>query len=286
MNTKLRQAVTLGIGLCLVWGMARAADDDPDDDQMKLLQTFVDELIEITPGKADFPPSFEMGSDVSPTEGPVHEVTFDYEFAIARYEVPQNLYQSVMGKNPSRWKGPRNSVEMMDWTEAVDFCGKLTARLREAGLIAEDEEIRLPTEAEWEYCCRAGTTTAYSFGDEAQAAGDEGKQASLLDPYGWHTGNAAGNDPPVGALKPNPWGLYDVHGYLSEFCLDAWHGDYESAPADGSARESDTRPERVVIRGGSWKDDYTGLRSSARQPFDVEGKDDAVGIRCVKAKRH
>lgn len=274
-------AVLFGLWAALA---GNVVGDDTDEPRMKLLQTFMDELIEITPGKGDFPKSFQMGSEAQPTEQPVHEVTFDYEFAIARYEVPQNLYEAVMAENPSRWKGPRNSVEMMDWREAIDFCKKLTVLLREAELIADDEQIRLPTEAEWEYCCRAGTTTAYSFGDEAQADGDEGKEASLLDPYGWHTGNAAGNDPPVGALKPNPWGLYDVHGYLSEFCLDRWHNNYEGAPTDGSARKSDDEPEQIVIRGGSWKNEYPALRSSARQPFDVDGKDDAVGFRCVRAK--
>ena len=117
----------------------------------------------------------------------------------------------------------RNSAEMMTSTDALTFCDKLTQELRTRKLIAEDELIRLPSEAEWEYCCRAGTDTAYSFGEMAQAAGEDVKQnqASILDRYGWHTGNAAGNDPPVGALKPNAWGLYDVHGYLWEFTLDA-----------------------------------------------------------------
>src|SRR5690606_26052424 len=202
-------------------------------------------------------------------------------------EVPQNLYEAVMGDNPSRWKGPRNSAEMMTWQQANSFCETITQRLQKATLIGADEVIRLPSEAEWEYCCRAGTTTAYSFGDKATAAGDTGNQASLLDPYAWHTGNAAGNDPAVGALKPNAWGLYDMHGYLREFTADVWHADYTGAPTDGGARPSAVGKSlrQIVVRGGSWKDPWPDLRSASRRPFEVSGRDDAVGFRCVRVRR-
>lgn len=245
---------------------------------LPVLKVFVEELVDITPGEGKFPKSFLMGSKSGDqSEQPVHEVTFDYSFAIAKYEVPQNLYEAVMGENPSRWKGKRNSVEMMTYKEALKFCEKLTAMLREHKLIAEDETIRLPTEAEWEYCCRAGTTTEFSFGEEATAKGDAGKKASILDDYGWHTGNAAGNDPPVGAKKPNPWGLYDMHGYLWEFTSDEWTPNYEK----------DQKPDatKIAVRGGSWKNFHSQLRSAARIGFErAIARDDAVGIRCVKAK--
>jgi formylglycine-generating enzyme required for sulfatase activity len=266
---------------------ASNADEPQDAARRKLLQTFVDEFVPITPGRGDFPKSFQMGtSSGASAEQPVHEVKITRDFSIAKYEVPQNLYEAVMGANPSRWKGPRNSAEMMTWRDSLEFCRRITQTLREAKLIGAGVEVRLPTEAEWEYCCRAGTTTAYSFGEQARADGDEENKATLLDPYGWHTGNAAGNDPPVGALKPNPWGLYDVHGYLAEFCLDAWHADYADAPADGSAWGHDPQQAagNVVIRGGSWKDKYPDLRSAARKPFDVTKGDDAVGFRCVMVK--
>jgi formylglycine-generating enzyme required for sulfatase activity len=256
------------------------------DDSLPVLQTFVEELVEITPGEGKFPAEFQMGSTAEPSEQPVHQVRLRHSFAIARYEVPQNLYEAVMGSNPSRWRGPRNSAEMMTWQQARTFCEKLTEMLREAKLIDNDESIRLPTEAEWEYCCRAGTTTAYSFGDKATADGDTGNAASLLDPYAWHTGNAAGNDPPVGALKPNPWGLYDMHGYLREFTADAWHADYAGAPDDGSAWTTapGETPRQIVVRGGSWKDAYPNLRSASRKPFGATARDDAVGFRCVRAR--
>lgn len=256
-----------------------------DDAQRKLLQTFHAEFVSITPGQGKFPKSFRMGSETGPvSERPAHEVTFNYSFAIAKYEIPQNLYEAVMGINPSKWKGPRNSVEMMTCAQAQEFCQKTTALLREAQLITADEEIRLPTEAEWEYCCRAGTTTAYSFGDVASKAGDAEPKASILDEYGWHTGNAAGNDPPVGALKPNPWGLYDMHGYLSEFVADHWHDDYTQAPQDGTAWISQDPDAAHVLRSGSWKDKHPNLRSSARRQLAAKEVGDEIGLRCVKAK--
>jgi formylglycine-generating enzyme required for sulfatase activity len=269
----------------------------------ELLKRFSDEFVEIVPGgksgdgSISFPASFRMGSDRTASEKPAHEVTLKHRFAIAKYEVPQNLWEAVMESNPSKWKGPRNSVEMFSWREAHDFCRKATELMRAEKLLGDDELIRLPTEAEWEYCCRAGTTTVYSFGDEATKPGDADKIASILNEYGWHTGNAAGNDPPVGAKKPNAWGLYDFHGYLSEFVEDTWHENYEGAPADGSAW-SDGAPKRVLVRGGSWKDHFTQLTSTSRRsetfpskivpkiaPLTPDDRDDAIGLRCVKAKK-
>lgn len=251
----------------------------------KLLETFASEFVEIRPGEAGFPQSFVMGTDRgSYFEQPAHKVTFAYQFAMAKYEVPQNLYESVMGQNPSKWKGPRNSAEMFSFVDAESFCEKLTRLLHQAKLLEPGEEIRLPSEAEWEYCCRAGGNTQYGFGDAAVKDEDSGLKASLLDEYAWHTGNAAGNDPPVGAKKPNGWGLYDMHGYLWEFVTDVWHETYSGAPADGRGWLSDDPNARRVIRGGSWKDRYDVLRCASRRPIDTNAKDDAVGLRCVKAK--
>ena len=245
------------------------------DQQLPLLKTFREEFVLITPGKGDFPASFMMGSDAGESaEQPAHRVTLTYSFHIARYEVPQNLWEAVMGGNPSRWKGPRNSVEELSFDEAEAFCQKVTRLMRAANLIAADEVIRLPSEAEWEYAARAGTTTRYSFGDDASQLGE----------YGWFHGNAAGNDPPVGAKKPNAWKLYDVHGYLWEWCRDAWHADYRSAPSDGSAWLAGGDADRRVLRSGSWKDRAERLTSTARRAAEKNLRDDAVGLRCVLAK--
>ncbi len=268
-----------------------AALTQVEPNQQALLATFRAEFVAITPGEGRFPATFRMGSDKA-QEGPVHEVTMSQPFWMAKYEVPQNLWQAVMGSNPSRWKGPRNSVEMLDYDEAVAFCEQVTKLLREAKLIEADQVVRLPTEAEWEYCARAGTATAYSFGDAVADLGE----------YAWFTGNAAGNDPPVGAKQPNAWGLYDMHGYLWEWCLDVAHDDYTGAPVDGTAWMAGGDPKRRVIRGGSWKDEADSLRSAARGgkfahrtpagesiQLSFQGgverhlRDDAVGLRCVLA---
>ena len=259
------------VGLCLCCGASLRAEDKTDP-----LELFASEFVAITPGQGDFPASFRMGSAEDTNAQPVREVPLTGSFHMAKYEVPQNLYEQVMGINPSQWKGPRNSVEMLTPAEARQFCEQATTLLRERKLITPNEEIRLPTEIEWEYCCRAGTPTRYSFGDQAQADGDTGDKATLLDKYGWHHGNAAGNDPPVGALAPNPWGLYDMHGYLSEICSDPWKPDYaEGTQADANGA--------VVLRSGSWKDSHPKLTSAARQKFARDAKDDAVGFRCVKS---
>ncbi|MEX2285604.1 MAG: formylglycine-generating enzyme family protein [Planctomycetaceae bacterium] len=264
---------------------AEPVDPKTKPDRLQLLKTFATEFVDITPGKGNFPRSFRMGSNAGfASEQPQHEVAFDYSFAMAKYEVTQSLYQAVMGKNPSVWGGPRNSVEMMTWHEANRFCAQVTRLLHEAALIEKDATIRLPSEAEWEFCCRAGASTAYSFGETAVAAGDAGNQASLLNEHGWHTGNAAGNDPPVGALKPNAWGLYDMHGYLWEYISDRWHPDYSGAPGNGKSWENGERGGQRVMRGGSWRDHFPDLRCATRWPIPDHVRSDAIGFRCVKAK--
>jgi formylglycine-generating enzyme required for sulfatase activity len=255
--------------------LACSLSADPSPEQLKLLKVFRSEFIALTPGADQFPKSYRMGRENgSKAEQPVRTVTFNYPFSIAKYEVPQNLWTAVMGQNPSRWQGPRNSVELLTFDDAQAFCRKATELMRAAQLIAPDEIIRLPTEAEWEYATRAGTKTTFSFGDDA---------AEHVK-YAWSNANAKGNDPPVGAKLPNPWGLYDVHGYLWEWCLDDWQPNYDGAPSDGSERVAKGESKRGVARGGSWKDQPEKLTSSFRQPFDRQTRDDALGLRCVLAK--
>lgn len=260
----------MSVAFCL----ALLLSAEPNAEQLELLKTFRSEFVAITPGTGEFPRSFDMGrASHESNSQPVHKVTFNYSFSVAKYEVPQNLWQAVMGTNPSKWKGPRNSVEMLSVDEARLFCRKATEMLRTAKLIKPNEIIRLPSEAEWEYCARAGTTHVYSFGDDA----------SKLSEFAWFTGNAAGNDPPVGAKKPNPWQLYDVHGYLYEWCEDSWHDTYKGAPTDGSAW-LEKSSEHGVVRSGSWKDGPQKLTSTFRGQVLTKLRDDAVGLRCVLAE--
>lgn len=264
-------AAVLIVSLAMYFMLAPIAGADEATD---LLAAFRREFVEITPGRGEFPAEFTMGRDGSEaSEAPAHRVTIKRPFAIARYEVPQDLWQAVTGKNPSRWKGPRNSVELLSYDEAVDFCKLVTEQLRAAKLIEAHQVVRLPSEAEWEYAARAGSKTVYSFGDDVEQ----------LNAHAWSTRNAAGNDPPVGAKKPNGWQLYDIHGYLWEWCADTWHANYEGAPSDGSAWTTGGEAEKRVLRGGSWKDAAEKLTSSYRRAAASDLRDDAVGLRCVLA---
>ncbi len=275
----LRPPLALG-GLflaLLVLPLAHSADPPgPPASREQVLKLFVEELVPLTPGQGKFPASFTLGSDdkdAPAAERPAVQITLPQPFAIGRYEVTQELYQHIMGVNPAKWKGRRNSVEMVSWDEANDFCRKLTAELRQRKLIGGDEVIRLPSEAEWEYACRAGTTSAWSFGD---------KEADL-GVHAWYSKNSKGYDPPVGQKKPNPWGLYDMHGYVSEWCSDAWSPTHQGADSRGRPRRSETARERV-IRGGSFADSADANRSSFREGKAADTRSDRIGFRCVKAK--
>jgi formylglycine-generating enzyme required for sulfatase activity len=212
-----------------------------------------------------------MGSKGAADQQPIHEVTINSPFAIGKNEVTQELYQVVMGNNPSKWKGPRNAVEMTTWHDAAAFCAKATSLMRTAKLIGATEAIRLPSEAEWEYACRAGTTSAWSFGDDL---------AKLTD-YCWYDANSKGHDPPVGMKKANPWGLFDMHGYNWEWVHDDYAASYDKSPTDGSPHAGPKGSDKIV-RGGAWNAPASASRSAHRRPVAANVKDDTIGFRCVK----
>ncbi|MEZ6123229.1 MAG: formylglycine-generating enzyme family protein [Planctomycetaceae bacterium] len=269
--------------LWMVWHSETAAGQDrptamPTPKPEETVDRFVRECIDIRPGTDGFPNSFQIGQK-SPSEFelPLKEAALVHHFRICRFETTQELYQFVMGKNPSRWKGPRNSVENVSYGDVQEFCTRLTVILKQRGLIAPGQTVRLPTALEWEYCCRAGSGTRFCFGD---AAGDN-ESTNLLDEYAWHTGNAAGNDPAVGVLKPNAWGLFDVHGYLWEFVQDP-----PTAPNATSRTEAASDREvgaKHEIRGGSWRDSAGLLTCATVREFPDQQLSDAVGFRCVIA---
>jgi formylglycine-generating enzyme required for sulfatase activity len=165
-----------------------------------------------------------------------HLVKITKPFYLSAHEVTQQQYESVMQVSP--WegkdyakKGPGYPATHVNWDEAVAFCGKLSKQ--------EGVEYRLPTEAEWEYACRAGTTTAYSFGDDVRQ----------LPQHAWYSGSSNGSTHPVGELKPNAWGLFDMHGNVREWCQD-WHGRYESLEVSDPTGAASGRHR--VLRGGAF----------------------------------
>ena len=197
-----------------------------------------------------------------------HRVSITKPFYLGETEVTQEQYQKVMGsKNPSGFQGPQNPVENVSWADAVEFCGKLSAMPAEktAGHV-----YRLPTDAEWEYACRAGTTTAYSFGDDASGLGD----------YGWFDGNSDSSTHPVGEKKPNAWDLYDMHGNVWEWCQD-WYGEYPSGSATDPTGA--TSGSHRVNRGGSWNY-YAWICRSARRGWRTpERRYDDLGFRVLRS---
>ena len=181
---------------------------------------------------------------------PVHEVTLQ-AFDIGAYEVTQAQYEAIMGMNPSYFQeangypdSENNPVEQVSWYDVQAFCVAFSA--------LTGRTFTLPSEAQWEYACRAGTTTLYSYGDSDALLGD----------YAWYRDNSGLQTHPVGTKLPNAWGLYDMHGNVWEWCLDSWHTNYIGAPTDGSAWVPDIDPSRV-IRGGGLSHSYPCVFRSA-----------------------
>jgi len=183
-----------------------------------------------------------------PTEGPQHKLKITKPFYLGKYEVTQAQWEAAMGNNPSQFNGPLNPVEKVSWEDVQQFLAKINAAFEKQGML-----FGLPTEAGWEYACRAGTTTAFYFGDNP----------ALLAQHGWFKDNSGGKTHPVGQGQPNAWGLYDMHGNVWEWCSDWYAKDFyaQSPPVDpvgpptGSYR---------VYRGGGWHHHPERCRSAYR----------------------
>ncbi|MBO4545317.1 MAG: formylglycine-generating enzyme family protein, partial [Verrucomicrobia bacterium] len=165
-------------------------------------------------------PEDELGRSSDETQ---HQVTLTKGYWLGKYEVTQSQYEAVMGSNPSGFKGADRPVEKVSWDNAMRFCAKLNAQEKAAGRLPEGYEYTLPTEAQWEYACRADTTTALNNGKNLTNY----RECSEIDEVGWYEWNSDKQTHSVGLKKPNAWGLYDMHGNVFEWCLD-WYGDYPS----------------------------------------------------------
>jgi formylglycine-generating enzyme required for sulfatase activity len=227
---------------------------------------------------------FDMGSpDSEPEryddEGPQHQVSVP-TFFMGRYPVTQAQWRAVaalpdvnqtLAPDPSHFKGENRPVEQVSWYDAVEFCARLSAYTM--------RPYRLPSEAEWEYACRAGTTTPFYFGKTVTT------QLVNYDGSAYNegaTGENRGETTPVDLFEfPNAWGLSDMHGNVWEWCGDHWHGNYEGAPTDGSAWLSDDEDARRVRRGGSWADLPRLCRSATRDDYGPRGANFIIGFRIV-----
>lgn len=208
--------------------------------------------------------SFVMGSDKGGMdERPAHRVMLRKGFYIGRYEITQAQWQTVMGGNPSNFKGEDLPVEQVSWTDAHEFIKKLNER-------GDAFVYRLPTEAEWEYACHGGMT---------------GDSMGTLDALAWYFNNSAGKTHPVGEKQPNAWGLYDTLGNVWEWCEDVYHDSYRGAPTDGSAWLTGGDQKYRVLRGGSWIDNAFYCRTNERIRGTPDTRQRNSGLRIVAVAR-
>ena len=211
---------------------------------------------------------FEMGSQNElpfALETPVHEAVISNSLFVSKFLVTQEQFEIVMNENPSKFRYEKNlPVENITWFDAKTFCRKLSE--------ISTKLIRLPSETEWEYFCRAGSTGDFFFGDDE----------TLLSDYAWFELNSDGKTHPVGLKKPNNWGLFDVVGNVWEWCEDVWKSDYNDFPADGSAnlKNSEKQPRRST-RGGSFAMNSFRCRSTYRSFDWNDNAVEKLGFRIV-----
>jgi hypothetical protein len=213
---------------------------------------------------------FDMGSppdeeDRDSDEGPVHHVHIGKAFYMCKYEVTQKQWHEIMGDDPSYFKGDDLPVEKVSWDDVQEFIKKLNEK-------EGTDKYRLPSEAEWEYACRAGTTTRHSFGDDESNLGN----------YGWYVDNSDLTTHQAGLKLSNPRGLYDMHGNVYEWVQDERHSNYDGAPTDGSAWESGYYGANRVLRGGSWNRGAWRCRSANRGRLDPRSRVNYLGFRILK----
>jgi formylglycine-generating enzyme required for sulfatase activity len=221
-----------------------------------------------------------MGSKEEEREQPIHRVTVA-PFWMGKFPVTQEQYEAVMGTNPSNFKGAKLPVEQVSWHDAVAFCQCLSEKL--------GNQYRLPSEAEWEYACRAGTKTPFYFGETITTALANYRGTDLEYDGKTYPGNY-GKEPrgqfreqttPVGEFPANGFGLYDMHGKDWEWCADHGHISYQGAPSDGSVWTDQNDNGSRLLRGGAWDNTPKCCRSTFRDISDPDSRDFSVGFRVV-----
>ena len=220
------------------------------------------------------PGSFEMGSDEDEEgrdgtgsgfdEGPQHNVTLTRGYWLFDTPVTQALWETVMGSNPSHFKGSDRPVERVSWDDAQEFLNKINTQFY-------DLDLTLPTEAQWEYACRAGTTGRYYFEESEGALGD----------YAWYDENSDNKTQPVCMKKENPWGLYDIHGNVWEWCLDVMRDYKDTTETDPTGS---LESQKRALRGGSWRSYARDVRSATRYQYARDSRNSLIGFRCARVR--
>jgi formylglycine-generating enzyme required for sulfatase activity len=215
-------------------------------------------------------PSEEQGR--YDNENPLHRVKIKKPFYMGKYPVTQKKWEKVMESNPSHFKGDNDNrpVECVSWYDVQEFIKKLNI-MEEAAPYCLPPKYRLPSEAEWEYACRAGTKTRYSFSDDELN----------LSEYAWYKNNSDGQTQPVGQMEPNSWGLHDMHGSVWEWVQDSSHDSYKGAHSDGSAWEEGYGSLRM-LRGGSWNTHARLCRSAVRFGYFPDNRNFHLGFRLLR----
>ncbi|MGD9778965.1 formylglycine-generating enzyme family protein [Methanomethylovorans sp.] len=198
-------------------------------------------------------------------EKPANRVIIPEPFYLGKYLVTQKEWRSVMGNDPSCFEGDDRPVECVSWNDVQEFIAKLNIK-------EGTDKYCLPTEEEWEYACRAGTTTRYSFGDTDSKLGE----------YAWYCANSEHETHPVGQKKPNPWGLYDMHGNVWEWCQNRSNGNYDENLAYASTWE-DVVVFSPVLRGGGWVSYPRKCRSAYRMTFHPNYGHYSLGFRLLRS---
>jgi|GEM_PF-1715004 len=217
-------------------------------------------------------PESELGRQEDETQ---HEVQLTRGFWMGKYEVTQEQWERIMGSNPACFKGPRNPVEQVSWEECQEFIKKLNYLTSGS----QESSFRLPTEAEWEYACRAGTKTALYTGKELTAASG---RCPNVDEIAWYGENSGGTSHPVGQKRANAWGLYDMSGNVWEWCQDWWYGFYPAGPLVDPAGPGSG--DQRVFRGGYWEYIATCCRSATRGGNVPDGHWRSLGFRVVRSQ--
>lgn len=252
LNLKSHRSVTIIAAIILLAaGCERAPENEGDGVSMDFVRIPAGEYMMSSPVEE---------SDRGNNEEPQHQVKITEPFYISITEVTQQQYTQMMGHNPSIFKGADNPVERMSWGNAMEFCRRLSEKT--------GRKITLPTEAQWEYACRAGTDTNFSFDEDDQ----------LLESYCWYKVNSNQQTHPVALKKPNNWGIYDMHGNVQEWCIDQFYDPYYS-------RSLSIDPEGPsilrIVRGGSFAHSGDLCRSASRRGSSSDNRSGVIGFRVV-----